>query len=143
MESCKEGAAREGVTAFVRRHRTAAAVAAAAAVAGLAVAYYFADLGSAWMPKCPFRLLTGFDCPACGSQRALHALVHGRVAESLGHNPFLVISIPYFLLVAYTTFWPQARERGLLRYVQHPTVIYLYAAVFILWWIVRNTPLWK
>ncbi|MDE6445320.1 MAG: DUF2752 domain-containing protein [Alistipes sp.] len=132
-----------GATAFVRRHAAAAAVFAVVAVVALAAAYYFADPYSVWMPKCPFRLLTGFDCPACGSQRALQALVHGRVAEALGHNPFLVISIPYFLLVAYTTFWPQARERGLLRYVQHPTVIYLYAAVFILWWIFRNTPYWK
>lgn len=140
----RSGAIRSrGAAAFVRRHRAAVAVSAVVAAAGVAVAYYFADLGSVWMPKCPFRLLTGLDCPACGSQRALHALVHGRVVEALGYNPFLVVSIPYFLLVAYTTFWPQSRQGRLLRYVQHPTVIRIYAAIFIFWWVFRNTPFWE
>ena len=121
----------------------AAVFAAVVAVVALAVAYYFADPHSVWMPKCPFRLLTGFDCPACGSQRALHAAVHGRVGEALGYNPFLVVSIPYFLLVAYTTFRPPAGRMRWLRCVQHPTVIYCYAALFIFWWIFRNTPFWK
>lgn len=128
---------------FFGRHRLAAAFVAVVAVAALAVAYYFADPHSVWMPKCPFRLLTGFDCPACGSQRALHAAVHGRMGEALGYNPFLVISIPYFLLVACTTFWPPTGRMRRLRLVQHPTVIYFYAGLFIFWWIFRNTPLWQ
>ena len=48
-------------------------------------------------------MLTGWDCPACGGQRALHSLLHGRVGEALHFNPFLVVSVPYFLAVAWTS----------------------------------------
>lgn len=43
---------------------------------------------------CPFRLLTGLLCPGCGSQRAIHDLLHLRVVEAFGHNALLVLSIP-------------------------------------------------
>jgi len=124
---------------FIASHKAVIAVLLAA---GLGVVYYFAEPSSVWMPKCPFRFLTGWECPACGSQRALHALLHGRFAEALGCNPFLVISIPYLSAVAYTTFRPGGRS-GRLGYVQHPYVIRVYAAIFIFWWIFRNTPLWQ
>lgn len=110
---------------------------------GAAVLYYYADPLAVWMPKCLFRMLTGLDCPACGSQRAFHALVHGRVGEALGYNPFLVVSIPYLGFVAWTTFCDSGRRSRLRGWVQHPAVIRLYAAIFIFWWIFRNTPLWK
>jgi hypothetical protein len=36
---------------------------------------------------CPFKLLTGCDCPACGTQRSVLQLLKGDVAGSLAHNP--------------------------------------------------------
>jgi hypothetical protein len=111
--------------------------AVAGLLAGLAAAYYFVDpAGSVWMPKCPFRLLTGLDCPACGTQRAFHAVLHGRWAEAWGCNPFLVVSLPYLCLVAYTTFRPPGQ--GWLRFVQHPYVVRTYVVLIVLWWIFRN-----
>ena len=49
-----------------------------------------------FVPKCMFRLLTGYDCPACGIQRSLHALLNGDTVTVLRYNYFLLISIPYF-----------------------------------------------
>ena len=49
--------------------------------------------GGGFLP-CPFRTLTGLLCPGCGSQRALHDLLHGRLGEALGHNGLLVMSVP-------------------------------------------------
>ena len=37
---------------------------------------------SAAFPFCPLRLLTGIDCPFCGSLRATHALAHGHLAAA-------------------------------------------------------------
>lgn len=51
----------------------------------------------------PFHALTGWDCPACGGQRALHSLLHGRFGEALRFNPFLVVAVPYLLAVAWTS----------------------------------------
>ncbi len=94
------------------------------------------------MPKCMFRLLTGYDCPACGGQRALHALLHGQFLRALMFNPFALYSIPYFLLVAYTTFSHDRFAQRLHPIVQHRWSIWAYIILFCLWWVVRNTPLW-
>ena len=34
------------------------------------------------LPKCLLKTVTGYDCPGCGAQRALHALLHGRIADA-------------------------------------------------------------
>lgn len=48
-----------------------------------------------WFPKCPFKACTGLDCPGCGSQRAVHALLHGNFLEAFQHNALLIPFIPY------------------------------------------------
>lgn len=43
-----------------------------------------------WAPDfspCPFRLATGLPCPACGSTRAVAAILRGDFAEALRLNP--------------------------------------------------------
>jgi hypothetical protein len=50
-------------------------------------------------PACPTRALLGVDCPACGTLRGLHALLHGRVGDALGHNLLLAVAVPVALLV--------------------------------------------
>lgn len=42
----------------------------------------------AW--QCPIFALTGLQCTGCGGQRAVHALLHGRVHEALALNGWLV-----------------------------------------------------
>ena len=50
----------------------------------MAALYYAVDPShDVWLPRCPFHALTGWDCPACGGQRALHSLLHGRFGEAL------------------------------------------------------------
>ena len=45
-------------------------------------------------PPCPFRTLTGWLCPGCGSTRAMHALLHGHLIQALGLNAFAVAAVP-------------------------------------------------
>lgn len=93
-----------------------------------------------FVPKCMFRLLTGYDCPACGIQRSLHALLNGDTVTALRYNYFLLISIPYFLAVAITTFWKADLIVKMGYYVQHPKVVRAILVLIIIWWIVRNIP---
>ena len=91
------------------------------------------------MPKCPFRLLTGWNCPACGLQRALHALLHGKFTEALSYNYFFVVSIPYVIAL----FVAEALKRiprgdNLIRAVEHPVLARVYIVLFIAWGIIRN-----
>lgn len=103
------------------------------------IIYYFIDPANEWlMPKCLFKQLTGWDCPACGNQRALHALLHGEFAKAFGFNPFAVISLPYVLLFAYTTFSQSKHSLLLKPYIQHRITVYIYLAGIIAWWILRN-----
>lgn len=114
-----------------------------AVLTALAAVYYFVDPAhTVWMPKCPFRLLTGLDCPACGTQRALYALLHGAWSEALACNPFALISLLYLALVILTTLRTPG-ERSALRYVQHPRTVRLYLLLIVGWWILRNTPQWQ
>jgi len=50
-----------------------------------------------FFPKCPVYQTTGYKCPGCGSQRAVHFLLNGQMSQALNANPLLVISIPYLL----------------------------------------------
>src|ERR1700744_3318477 len=54
-----------------------------------------------FFPKCPFHLLTGLDCPGCGSQRAFFFLLHGDVAQAIRMNLLLVLSLPFLLIHFY------------------------------------------
>ena len=42
---------------------------------------------------CPWRTLTGLDCPFCGATRAAASLAHGDVTAALDHNAFFVLLI--------------------------------------------------
>ncbi|MGN1260626.1 MAG: DUF2752 domain-containing protein [Alloprevotella sp.] len=92
-----------------------------------------------FMPQCPFRLLTGWSCPGCGLQRAIHATLHGRFAEAYAYNLFFVISIPYATgLVWGRCGYPRRLRPWLQRRLEHPYTVYAYLLLFCIWWIVRN-----
>ncbi len=58
--------------------------------------FYFLDpLECPLFPKCPFLVLTGLECPGCGTQRALHSLLHLHIIDALRYNALLIFSLPY------------------------------------------------
>ena len=63
----------------------------AAAAFVLVLFYVYDPATTAWFPSCPFRALTGWLCPLCGSLRAVHALVHGHIVDAFLLNPFVFI----------------------------------------------------
>lgn len=63
------------------------------ALAALAV-YYRLDPSQHLFPRCPLHLLTGLHCPGCGTQRALHALLHGHWQLAAGHNLLAALYAP-------------------------------------------------
>ena len=36
---------------------------------------------------CPFKLLTGMDCPTCGTTRGVAALLNGDISSAWSYNP--------------------------------------------------------
>ncbi|WNV89408.1 DUF2752 domain-containing protein [Umezawaea sp. Da 62-37] len=90
----------------VRKALTGPVAVAAAAAAG-AVVLLFADptKPGSWLPRCPFNWLTGLDCPACGSTRMVHALVHGDLAAAWHYNAVMLIAgLPMLAWLWYRWF---------------------------------------
>ena len=101
-------------------------------LAGLALSvllYFYPAEGHPFWPKCLFHQMTGFYCPGCGNTRALSALLHGQLRESLAKNVLFIPSCAALLVaflcpkVAYNRFFAWG-----------------VAIVFILFFILRNLP---
>ena len=60
--------------------------------------YYTYNPSDGFFPRCPTNQYLGFLCPGCGSQRAVHQLLHANVGEAFKANPLLITSLPYVLL---------------------------------------------
>ena len=46
-------------------------------------------------PPCPFKVLTGWDCPLCGATRATHQLLHAHVGRALDLNALYLAVLPF------------------------------------------------
>ena len=94
---------------------------------------------SGFFPACPFRLLTGLNCPGCGSTRALHRLVHGDVIGAFKFNALMMVVLPFLLysLARYTI--GAIRGRPLPRHYLAPAYMWMLLAVIVGFWVVRNT----
>ena len=102
--------------------------------------YYFYDpVTTLWTPKCVFKVATGLQCPGCGIQRALHALLQGRFLEAIHYNYFLLFSGPYILLFGVRALLPKGKAKdSLTKVIEDKRLIWLYIILFFIWFIVRN-----
>lgn len=94
---------------------------------------------SPFFPKCPFLMLTGIKCPGCGSQRAIHALLHADIKTAFSYNALLVLSIPYVILLLcvriYQLFNPYS---PLILKVQKNLYIWIFFAIAMTFFVARN-----
>ncbi len=94
---------------------------------------------------CPFKAVTGWDCPFCGGLRGTYALIHGDIPTALDHN----VLLPLLLgggVVGLVTWWRRGghRERAgsaaNRNWVSSRAVLLTLAVVLITFWVVRNIP---
>ena len=110
---------------------------AVVAAAGAWVLYNFAPTAYGFYPPCMFRKMTGLECPGCGTTRALHHLLHGRVDEAFRLNPML------FVLIAVALFALPSLLRGRQpAFLMKPWFAWSAFVVLMSYWIVRNTPIY-
>lgn len=107
--------------------------------AGLLLFYVFDPASSGGFWVCPFHRLTGWYCPGCGGQRALHELLRGHFAAAFRFNPFAVLVFLPLAGYAYAAY--ALRVLGIARLpgvaVRNWQVMALLAAM-ILFGVVRN-----
>lgn len=104
----------------------------------LGIIYYFFDpMESRWMPQCVFHRLTGLQCMGCGSQRMLHALLHGDFAGAFRANAFGLLMLPVIVFMGWAETQRTGRP-GVYARVFSPVVIYSLIFLMVIWLIIRN-----
>ena len=93
----------------VRARRLGGPVATAAVVGAGALALRLRDphRQGSW-GLCPFKALTGWNCPLCGGLRAVNDLGHGQWAQAV-HSNLLLVAV---LLPLSAGLWVAAVRRG-------------------------------
>ena len=101
---------------------------------------YFNPYQVDFFPKCPFLLLTGYKCPGCGSQRAIHYLFNFDIYHAFKENMLLVISIPYLIVGAYFDLVKIKTEKQLRirKFLFGQKAIMVILVIVIGFWILRN-----
>jgi hypothetical protein len=130
------------VTVDVARQRTVAAI-IWLGLGGIAIFLFLFNPASPshqWFPKCPFRLITGWQCPGCGSTRACYQLLHLHPVAAFKLNPLMVMALP-FIVYGFLGFTRSAISGKPQRRLFIPS-IYLWAwlVVLVFFWVFRNTP---
>jgi hypothetical protein len=87
------------------------------------------------LPQCPFRLVTGWLCPACGGTRMVYDLMHGHFEAAWLDNRMLLLASPYALgLLARWGLEGAGGRRPSLRRSGQAGVL----AIAVLWTLIRN-----
>lgn len=111
-------------------------------VVALSILYYRYDPEMYnFFPECPFHKYTGLDCPGCGSQRAVHALLHGNILQALNYNVLLVLSLPFLLIHFILKALSYLTGKDFVWKIWYkpitPVIIFIMVLMF---WIGRNIP---
>lgn len=90
---------------------------------------------------CPWRSITGLDCPFCGSTRSAAALGAGDVVAALDHNALFVLGILPLSVLAWV-LWTRRAWRA-----EPPPDIGVRAVMVLIgltavWWVVRLAVPW-
>ncbi|MHC4693138.1 MAG: DUF2752 domain-containing protein [Planctomycetota bacterium] len=74
--------------------------------------------------------------------RALHQLVHGHLLTAFGMNPLMVLSVPFLGYVFVSKVVLVRSGRSMWGVVVPAVWIWILLGVIILFWILRNIPLY-
>jgi hypothetical protein len=89
---------------------------------------------------CPFKAVTGLDCPGCGGTRAAHQLFTGHLGAAVDFNVLAVLAFPFILwglFVSLTAMLGGPRWRSVSLSPAWTRVSLVVVAAF---WVLRNLP---
>lgn len=112
------------------------------ALAGCAaiMLFVFDPSRSAIYPVCYFHRLTGWNCPGCGSLRALHHLTHGQLAAAFRCNPLLVVALPLLAWLAGRSLLSKRNDSAPFPPFWRSAAPWIALGVMVLFGILRNLP---
>ncbi|MET8977834.1 DUF2752 domain-containing protein [Streptomyces sp. NPDC004539] len=90
------------------------------------------------LPQCPFRLVTGLLCPACGGTRMVYDLMHGRWDAAWLDNRALLLAAPFALALLGRWMWEGLVRRRHWRPRLSGRAQLAVLGLAVLWTVVRN-----
>jgi hypothetical protein len=109
-------------------------------ITGAVVFYFFDPAKLVLFPKCPFFAFTGYYCPGCGSQRAIHSFLHFRWSDVVNHN-FLVF--PAALFIMYHVARSVLNKRfgvSMPDFLYRKWTPWIILGIVLVFWALRNLP---
>lgn len=107
-------------------------------LAVLAVLYLGAPGSESWWLKCPMYQITGWQCPLCGLQRAVHALLHGDLLAAWRYNPALWLLLPYVAVWLLGSCSERVARSRVYAWATSSRVVLAVILLLCIWGVARN-----
>ena len=93
--------------------------------------------------RCIPKTITGYDCPFCGTQRAISYIIHGNFESAFFSNPFLFIVSPYIIVVVLCILKVIPQNSKIQKIAYSKPAIIIAGVATLAWWILRNAEFMK
>ncbi|MGS4346777.1 DUF2752 domain-containing protein [Myroides odoratus] len=89
---------------------------------------------------CSIKEYTGWDCPGCGGQRALDALVKGKFKEALLFNPliYFYLGVLLYMYVLFAESYLLKNKEFMKRFGFSTAFAYIFILLIVFFFIIRN-----
>lgn len=113
----------------------------AAGSVGMAL-YFGVILNRFEMPQCVFSSWFRIYCPGCGGTRAVEALLHGHVLESVWYHPLVLYTVIVFGGFMLTQGLERLGVRGIRGWKYHDWHLYGAVIVLVCNFLIKNLLRW-
>ena len=104
----------------------------------LVIYYHYDPRQNVLFPQCIFHNLTGLQCPSCGNQRALYALLHGDFLTAARYNLLFFVTVPYGMALLTTSLFRSQRAQRIRNRLLSWRMVKAYMTIYLIWGLVRN-----
>lgn len=91
------------------------------------------------LPPCLFHFITGYYCPGCGGTRAIRALLHGHVLQSVYYHPLVVYAVIIYVSFMLTqTVARLSCQRISIGMKYHNRYVWIALAILAVNFVIKN-----
>lgn len=104
--------------------------------------YNFSPLaGQIPFPKCPSYSILHINCAGCGSQRAVHELLHLNFLKAFYYNPLFILALPFLIYLFGVILYNFIFDKNIkLKILYTTTFANFLIYILIIYTILRNLP---
>jgi hypothetical protein len=93
-----------------------------------AIAVYFIATALIFGEFCPFKIIFGIPCPACGLTHAGLALLSLNFSAALQYNPAIFLWVPLILIMLFRRYIQKKSQKAL-----YPLIIFVALATIVIY----------